>query len=263
MTRHRIAVATAPFAQPLRQSIQTASRIGAQGIHLNARTEVRPTEFSDTGLRQLMHELAEVGLSVASLSFPTRRSFYDQDQLEARVSAAKIAMEFARSLNASVLTLRVGTVPPETDTNEYRLLVDVLNELARHGNHVGTTISITPTKEKPDQLVGLVNAVIDGPCNVDFDPARFAMAGMNVGDAFRALYKNIGHLRIRDGVRDIDGSGVEVAVGRGDVVWDELLAMIAESSYQGWLTIERTTGEDRILDTHQALQFIQNVARGA
>jgi sugar phosphate isomerase/epimerase len=263
MPRHRLAVATAPFSQPLRQSIQTASRIGAQGIHLNARNEVRPTDLSDTGLRQFLHELTEDGLSVASLSFPTRRSFYDQDQLEARVSAAKIAMDFARSLNANVLTLRVGTIPSETDSNEYRLLIDVLNELARHGNHVGTTISITPTREKPDQLIQLVSAVIEGPCNVDFDPARFAMAGINASDAFRELHRQIGHIRIRDGVRDIDGSGQEVPVGRGDVDWDELLAMIDESSYRGWLTVERTTGEDRILDAHHALQFVQNVARGA
>lgn len=263
MPRHRIAVATAAFDQSLRQSFQTARKVGAHGVHLNARTEVRPTEYSETGIRQLLHEISESGMSVASLSFPTRRSFYDQDQLEARVAATKIAMEFTRKLNAKVLTLRVGSIPSDPDTNEYRLLVDVLNELARHGNHVGTSLSITPTREQPELLLQLVESAIEGHVNIDFDPARFAMAGISASDSFRQLHKDIGHIRIRDGVRDIDGGGMEVAVGRGDIDWDELLAMIDESTYSGWLTVERTTGEDRILDSHQAIQFVTNVARGA
>lgn len=262
MPRQRIAIATAAFDQPLRTAIKTASKVGGQGLHLNARTEVRPTEYSETGLRQLLHEIRESGLSVASLAFPTRRSFYDQDQLEARVAAAKIAMEFTRKLNAKVLTLRVGTIP-DPDSNEYRLLVDVLNELARHGNHVGTTLSITPTREQPEKLLQLVESVVEGHVNIDFDPARFAMAGIKASDAFSQLHKQVGHIRIRDGVRDIDGGGMEVPVGRGDVDWDELLAMIEQSGYGGWSTVERTTGDDRILDTHQAVQFVNNVARGA
>lgn len=262
MPRHRLAVSTAHFGQTLRQSIRTAGKVGATGVHLNARSEVRPTDFSATGIRQFLHELAEASLSVASLGFLTRRSFYDQEKLEARVSATKIAMEFARQLQTNVLTVRVGSIP-EHDTNEYRLLVDVLNDLARHGNHVGATLCLTPVREQPQRLIELVNAVADGPFGIDFDVGAFAMAGIDPIASFRALHGCSHHVRIRDGLRDIDGGGKEVPLGRGDVLWDELLPVLEESNYKGWLTVERTTGDDRVLDTGLAIQFLRNILHEA
>src|SRR5579872_1333922 len=106
----RIAVATRCFGLPLKQSLRAAAACGAKGVQLDARDELKAIELTDTGRRQFLHAVEELGLSVASLVFPTRRSFFDEDQLDARVAAAKRAMEQARQLRAAALTVRIGKI---------------------------------------------------------------------------------------------------------------------------------------------------------
>src|SRR5262249_32824148 len=95
MSPLKIAVATRCLNVPLKESLRSAARFGATGVQLDAREEIRPGMLTDTGRRQLQHTLGELGLSIASLAFPTRRSFYDEEQLDARVAAAKQVMELA------------------------------------------------------------------------------------------------------------------------------------------------------------------------
>jgi sugar phosphate isomerase/epimerase len=66
------------------------------------------------------------------------------------------------------------------------------------------------------------------------------------------------HVRVRDGLRDTDGAGVEVPVGRGEVDWDELLAALAEINFAGWMTPDRTSGEDMAADAARAVSYVRN-----
>ena len=257
MQRQRLAVATGNFSQPLKASLVTASQMKAQGVQLDARSEVSPTSFSDTGKREFLNLLKELNLSVASLSFPTRRNFYDQDQLEARVTATKAAMQLARNLQSGILTIRIGTLPEDLESLEAILLRDVLNDLARHGNHVGATISITPSRDSPQKMKTFLSSITEGPLGIDFDPATFVMGGTSPVSALRELHNYVCHYRIRDGIKDMDGIGKEVPVGRGEVDWNEFLPLIDETAYQGWLTIDRTQGEDKITDSANTIQFLK------
>ena len=258
----RIAVATCCFAQPLKPSLHTAAGIGAEAVQLDARNELKPAELSDTGRRQLLHDLNEIGLSVASLSFPTRRAFFDSEQLEARVAAAKTAMQFAYQLEARIVTARIGRIPEDPDSAQFQLLCDVLNDLARHGNHVGATFSITPSRDSARSLAQMIERVTEGPIGINFDPATFVIAGDHPTEALQTLHESVTHVQIRDAIQDLDGSGLEVPVGRGEVPWDEFLALIDEIGYQGWLTIDRTQGDDKRNDAARAVQFLRQVSRG-
>lgn len=258
----RIAASAHCFDQPLRQLIQSAAEMGVQGLQFDARNELKASELSGTGRRQLLHYLTELDLSVASLTFPTRRSFYDQDQLDGRIAATKAAMEFAFQMNARILTARIGKIPSDAESPEYAVLCDVLNGLARYGNRIGTTLCVTPTNDSPDVLKQLLSRIVDGLIGINYDPATFVLTGHDPIDAFRELHDVIHHIQVRDALRDIDGSGIEVPVGRGEVPWDELLAMIDESKYLGWLTVDRTTGDDKLTDITRAANFLRNVAMG-
>ncbi len=255
----RIAIATRCLKLPLKESLRAAASLGARAVQFDAREELKPGELTDTGRRQLLHTLGEHGLAIASLAFPTRRSFYDEDQLDARVTAAKKAMEHAWQLRTGVLTARVGKIPADKDSKPYRLLFDVLSDLARHGNQVGTTLAITPTHESPQSLAELIDSVKTGPLGIDFDPAVFIMSGHNPVEALRALHTWVMHFTARDAIRDIDAGGLETALGRGEVEWVEMLPLLDEIGYSRWVTINRTQGEDRPGDVARAVQYLQNV----
>jgi sugar phosphate isomerase/epimerase len=255
----RRAVACHCLSVPLRRAARTAAELGAAGLQFDLRNELRPSELSESGRHQLRHDLEIEGISIASFSFPMRRSLYDPEQIDARVSGLKQALEFAYQLRAPIVVARIGAVPADSESREYKLLVEVLRDVARHSNRVGATLAITPTRDTPDDLQTLLARIQEGPIGLNFDPASFAMSGQDAVAAYRQLHAQVLHITARDGVRDIDGTGMEVPLGTGDVDWPELLALIKEADYRGWITVDRTNSTSAAADAERALMYLKNV----
>lgn len=257
----RIAVATASFRQPIRNAIDSAAQCGARGVQLDARHELKPGELGETGRRQLLHELRERELAVASLTFPLRRALIDPERIDERIAALQKAMELASQLKSRVLTCTVGRIPPDADPG-WRQLLAVLNDVAQYGNHIGVTLAITPAGDDPDRLLALIDGVTQGPVGIDFDPAGCVLSRQDAGATLRALHATVSHIQVRDAIGDVDGVGREMAVGRGEVDWETILALVDEMNYRGWLTVRRTAGEDPLGDCGRAIAYLGNVCRG-
>ena len=230
------------------------------GVQFDARDELKPDDLTDTGRRQFLHSLEELGLQVASLTFPLRRQLTDPDHLDARITAIKRAMEFARQLKASVLTIKAGRIPAEVESPDHVLMREILSDLARHGNHVGVTLAITPTHDAPQTLHDFVASIKTGLLGIDFDPAALVIGGHKPEAGLRELHESVVHFTARDGIRDVDGNGVEVPLGRGEVDWIELLALLTETGYRGWVTSIRTQGADQAGDVARGVQFLKQLA---
>jgi sugar phosphate isomerase/epimerase len=262
MPLFRIAVPTATYQQPLRRSILLAAAAGADGVQFDLRSEVPPAEFGDTARMQLRHYLSEQRLQVGACTLSTQGTLTDVERLDVRVAAIRKAMEFARQLGSDVLTVRLGTVPPEAASTDYERLGSVLTDLASHGNRVGTTLAVSTLGNAPATLASLLSTIDTGPIGVDFDPAGSVFAGVTPVQGLRDLHDVVAHVQIRDGIRTSEGAGVETAIGAGDVPWDEFLATVAEADFRGWLTVRRTGGSDRPGDLARGIQYVRNVAAG-
>jgi sugar phosphate isomerase/epimerase len=255
----QLAIATRSLGLPLRTALRRAAECGATGVQFDVRDELQTAELTDTGLRQFHHSLRELGLEVASASFPMRRTLYDAVQLDARVAALRSAMDFTARLKCRVLTLRIGPLPGDKEGAEFKTLVEVLNDLSRHGNHVGVSLALAPGGESSSAWLDLLAGVKTGPIGIDFDPCSVVCAGRNVNTVFRDLHALVTHVQARDGVRDLDGTGAEEAVGRGQVDWIELVALLHEAGYHGWLTAIRNQGSDRRGDVARAIDVLRNI----
>ncbi|QDU39183.1 Xylose isomerase-like TIM barrel [Maioricimonas rarisocia] len=258
----KIAVATAPFQQPIRQAVQTAAATGASGLQIDARNELKPSELSETGRRQFLHMLSEMQLSVASVTFPLRRPLQEREALDARIAALKQAMEFAFQLKARVLTTRLSDLPDDPDSRDAVTLQEILEDLSRHANHVGVKLAIASGSHDTQALSGLIERSSQGPLGIDFDPASAVMGRRDPAQVLRDLHRHVMHFQIRDALRQVDGPGKEVAVGRGEVSWEEMLAMIDDMNYTGWLTVRRSEGDERAGDSARAVTYLKNVALG-
>jgi sugar phosphate isomerase/epimerase len=258
----RLAVATRCLEQPLKSALTLASRMGAAGVQLDGRSEVTPAELSATGVRQLRHLLTELGLQVASLDFPIRRRLWDADQLDARIDALKRAMEFAYRLETRIVTIRLGGLPEESDASGRALLAAALEDLARQSNQVGVTVAVGPGRDSASDLIGVLKQVREGPIGVNFDPATCVAAGDFPSETLRTYGELVLHVIARDATRDSDGTGSEVPLGRGDVPWDETLAILSDMDYRGWLTVERTQGKTPADDAARAVKYLQSIYRG-
>jgi len=287
----RLAVATEDFGQPLRQAIALAAKNKVQGLRLNARTEIRQEEFSDTALRQLKHYVAEYQLKVAGLMYSSRNVLYDQQHLDQRLDGIRTAMTMVQKLGTSEVLVRVGRIPdPESATpavkadaprnddvdslrnpfsfapaasalsaagpsesQKFQMLCDIVNDLANHGSRYGAVLQLQLASFEPLRIQQLLSRVNAGSVGIVFDPASCTMTGKSPVQVFRDLYKHIGYIRLRDAQKDVDGGGIEVPFGDGSVDWTELLPTIVEANLESWVCVERTGGENRDDDVRDAI----------
>ncbi len=290
----RLAVATEDFGSSLRKAILQAARAQVPGVRLNARTEVNPKEMTDSALRQLAHYVAEQQMQIAGLICPTKQAVADAEFLEERLDIIRRSMELVRKLNTSELLIRCGRIPDpgassavenapvnsnvETLANpfsfaasgsatraatspgqKYSMLCEILNDLARHGNHVGCVLNLQFSAYDMPLIRRLLSNVTAGPVAIAFDPATAVMTGSDVIATFRDLYAEVGYVRARDAVRDVDGAGVETAIGRGNVNWTEFLPTLMEADYAGWICAERTGGDDRADDVLEGVAQLKTL----
>jgi len=262
MPRFRIAVATAPFRLPLKEAISAAARIGAQGVQFDLAREVTPADFGTTALKQLVHYVEERSLKVATATFSLTQPLYEFEALDTRVHAITQAMELASRMNVRQLTIRVGRIPDQPDSQEYSRLTDILRDLAQLGNHLGVVPCITPSEDASQTFLEVCRSIREGVVGIDFDPAGTVMTRRDPVQCLGELHEYVQHVQFRDGRRDVDGVGVEVSLGRGQVKWEETLALLDEMRYSLWGTVRRTTGDDRLGDCQRAIKYLQNVAMG-
>lgn len=262
MPRYQTSIATRSLGQSLRDAIVEAGSLGAMGVQFDVRREVSPSEFTGTARRDLLHLLGELGLRVAGGVFPLRHALCDAQELDRRVASLKEAMSFCGQLGATTFCVAPGHVPAADDAAGTATVGGILNELAAHANHVGVVVCLTPVRESAEDLVRLVELATAGPVAVDFDPAHFAIRGDSASDALRTIHPHVGHLQMRDGRRGSGGTGQETAVGRGDVSWAELLALLEEMEYSGWMTAIRNDSQDGPADVARAITLVQRALTG-
>jgi sugar phosphate isomerase/epimerase len=257
------------FGSRLKPALKQAAAARVEGVLLDTRHMVQPSDFSASAIRHLRKHLDELGLTLAATTFPTRRGFSDRTDLQPRVEAVCQALTFARALGTNVLTLNIGPIPIDANhdggqTDEAgRItrdrLVEVLNDLARHGNHVGAIPVIDVSACDLQTFQALLHDIDSGPIGVDFDPAAWTGRGRNPVEAFRELYDVVHHVWAKDALRASDGSYREVAIGQGEVAWDEILAVLAEAEYDGWLTAGTGSGDDPAGDALRAVAMLKSI----
>jgi sugar phosphate isomerase/epimerase len=255
----KLSVATAPFGLPLRTAIDRLIGSGADGVQFELREEVRVPELGETGRRQLLHYLEERNLKVGPATFSLRRSLADPVGINERAQALREALEAAWKLGARQLSFRLGELPAAEDGAGQDLLQQLLRDLAAHANRVGVVPVLIPGGEPAERLQQLLEPIKEGPLGIELDPAALHLSRREPAQWLRTLHSFVQHLQIRDVIRDVSGFGKEVPLGRGEVDWDEVAALLQEVDYRGWLTVIRNGGPDPLGEALQGLQFVRNV----
>ena len=282
----RICAATEDLHSSLKRAITEAGQASVDGVRLNARTDLENGSLTASAQRQIFLYVREHRLSVAALACATRQALYEEEFLEQRLDIIRRSMSIVRNFETDTLLIRGGRIPDargsqdapatseqsaedplgilspaaeKSDREKYVLLCELLNELTAYGNHVGCTLTLQLADYDVPKIEQLLNDVKGGPLKLSFDPATAVMTGTSVISTYRTLYKHIGFVRGRDALRDIDGAGVEVAVGSGVVEWVELLPTLNEADYQDWISVERTGGDNRRADVIHGVRTIRRL----
>lgn len=239
MNTSRLAVPIHLLADDFRRSLSVAHDLGAGGIEIDGRHGMDLLSLSDTGIRQIKKWLDDAHLRVAAVSFVTRGGFADEDRLEARVKATKRALSQAQRLGASVLLGRIGEIPSTDEAEPWQLLIDVLSDIGRTGQQVGTTFCAEAGSCSPEDIRRLLAAIPAGSLQVDLVTGALLVHGHEPVTTAASLAADIGYFHATDAMPGaFAGHGRAVTLGNGQVDLPPVLATIEERGYRGWIGLE-------------------------
>lgn len=260
MAELKIGIQLRSLRQPLRKALQTANRLGAKAVEIDARGEIRPQDLSETGLRELRKMITDLDLQVSAVGYRTRRGYNVAEELDARIAGTRAAMKFAHDLGASVIVNQIGPVGDDLTTSEMRLLIDVLTDLGQYGDHVGAYLAAETGTESGAQLGKLIDALPPGTLAVNLDPGNLIVNGFSPLEAAEVLGPHIRHVHAKDGVRDLgQGRGNEVPLGRGIVDFHSIIGTLEQHGYRGYYTIERDRAENPEYEVAAAVAYLRSL----
>jgi sugar phosphate isomerase/epimerase len=242
--KNRIAVQTRCLGQPFKKALLTAARLECDGVQFDARQELRPSDLSATGARQVRKMLDDLDLRVASIAFPTEYGFANASRLEQSMDGAVEAMRMAASLQGEILLLNLGSLPETADLSEWRVLTDALGSLSSRSLHFGIQLAAYVPGADPSHLAAWIDSMPEGTLGVDLSPAAIIAHGRSPAEFVAALGPHIIHVHGNDAVRDLTSNqGLEVELGRGSADFPALVGQLQEFHYRGWITITRHSSQ--------------------
>ena len=256
----KIGVEIASLGVPFKKALHLAAELGAEAVEIDARGEVNPREMSGTGMRQLRKMLEDLRLRVSAVSFHTRLGYDTTADLERRIAATKGAMEFAYALGAPVVVNHVGRVPSDRESETWRLLVEVLGELGRHGHQAGALLAAETGTESGEDLARLLSELPEGAIGVDLHPANLIINGFSPLEVVGAVGRRILHVHANDAMWELAARrGSPVALGQGAADFPALLAALDEQAYQGYFTVTHRGVGDSTDQIARAIRYLRDL----
>lgn len=266
---------------PFRESLETAKRLGADGVQLYAvEGEMAPENLTTAAIAEKRDILKSCGLTVSALCGDLGgHGFTRAEDNAKKIERSKRIIDLALELDCRVVTTHIGVIPADSGSRTYEILREACNTLAAYAHRSGGYFAIETGPEPAERLRDFLDGLDTPGVAVNLDPANLVMV---TGDcpvrAAEILAPYIVHTHAKDGVmcRQTDpriiydffaegGIGDlrlsdyfrEVPLGQGQVDFDAYLAALRAAGYRGFLTIEREVGENPAADIAAAVAFLK------
>jgi L-ribulose-5-phosphate 3-epimerase len=261
MNRLKIGVRLESLGLPLRRALAEATRMGAAGVRVDAVGDLSPSRLSETGRREFRHLLRSHNLELIALGCPLRRGLDAAEDQQPRIEHVRKVMTLSYDLGPRVAIVEAGAVPGEKEEERGRLLGESLAALAAHGDRVGATLALETGLESGEALNTYLSRFDSGSLAANLDPANLLTHGFDPYESARALNRRVVRVSAKD-ARLVGASRTarEVPLGHGDIDWMQLLGVLEEVEYRGWLTVVRESGDNRLADVTGGVAFLRRLA---
>ncbi|MEE1278907.1 MAG: sugar phosphate isomerase/epimerase [Acutalibacteraceae bacterium] len=278
----KIGVITDCFKKSHSEGIIQASKLGMHGVQIYATTgEFSPETLNEDQKREYKKLLLENGLVVSALCGDMGGfGFEIEKDNKERIEKTKDIIDLAVEFSTNVVTTHIGVIPDDKSNPRYKILLDALTECGLYAKSNGVTLAIETGPEKAKTLLAFLEDT-KGGVGVNLDPANFTMVtGQDAVEAVYILKDYIVHTHAKDGIMlnpnqnptdvyhafaigGVDALNAcdgfkEVPLGTGQVDWDKYLSALRDIGYDGFLTIERETGENPFDDILLATEFLKS-----
>jgi sugar phosphate isomerase/epimerase len=134
-----------------------------------------------------------------------------------------------------------------------------LAELGRRADRYGAMVAL---RSELSSFAALERALRAADCpwfGVDLDPVAVLRDRWEVDEVFSRVGPLIRHVRARDAVAGQDRRTKPAVIGAGDTNWGQLLALLDEAGYTGWLAVDPLELADRTAAARQGLAHLREV----
>ncbi len=244
---------------PFRQALAAAQKLAVAGVELDAAGEFSPHNLSATGRRELRHLLRSHNLELTALACPLRRGLDVALNQEQRIDHVRQVMTMSFDLGPRLVTVSAGQVPDTDEDVRASLLKESLAALGRHGDRVGATLALATGAESGLRLNDFLARLGSGSLAACFSPRNMLINSNNPYPPAPALSQRIVHVCASDARHT--GAGVRaVPLGHGDIDWLQMLGVLAEIDYHGWLVIEGDGGPQGLAESAAAVLLLRQLA---
>ena len=278
----KIGVITDCFKLPLDESIKLAGKLGFDGIQIYATTgEFSPEVLTAERKSEVRSLLMENHLEISALCGDMGGyGFQIESDNAERIQKTKRIIDLAEEFEVGVITTHIGVIPENKDNPRYSVMLDAMCKCGEYAADKKITLAIETGPEKASTLLSFLQDT-NGGIGVNLDSANFVMVtGQDPVEAVQILGKYIVHTHAKDGVMlkqtdpeimyDCFAKGgiealnvadyfLETPLGDGDVDYAKYINALRGIGYDGYLTIERETGENPVSDIQKSLNTLRNI----
>ena len=264
-------------------AIESAARLGVQGIQMYATAGISAPENMDKAARlALKKQVSDAGLCFSALCGDLGMGFGNADKNPALVAKLKTILDLANDLGTNVVTTHIGVVPEDPDHERFKIMQEACGELAEYAHRNGSHFAVETGPERSTTLLRFLDSLGSNGVAVNLDPANLRMViDEDSVTAVKNLAKYIVHTHAKDGVMLTKGNPEyiysvvhpipeevrrmkffeERPLGEGAVNFPAYLKALEEIGYKGFLTVERESGDDPYANISQAVGFLKNCIR--
>jgi sugar phosphate isomerase/epimerase len=212
------------------------------------------TALSGTGRREFLQMLQRQNQQLISL-----RADAGTNGLSAGADVDRLLwrwdkiIETAAGLQTPLLCLELGTLaePAEVDA--------VMAELGRRADRYGVMVAL---RSELSPVASLHRAVTAAACpwfGIDLDPVALLQDEWTAAQTFERLAGLIRHVRGRDALVGENRRTRPAAIGKGSVDWRQLLQLLDEAGFGGWISIDPLELNDRRPGAAEGLRYLKSV----
>ncbi|MBE6386090.1 MAG: sugar phosphate isomerase/epimerase [Lentisphaerae bacterium] len=282
----KIGVIVESFCEELHTALQSAAKMGIQGVQIYARHRSHDSLIDMTSAQRadLLKYIKDLGMEVSSICGDLGgHGFQDKEGNPERIELSKKIIDACCELETKVMTTHVGVVPTKDDSPVYQEMVRVAKVVGEYAVANGVTLAIETGPEPAVRLRHYLEDIGLKGIGVNFDPANLAMVCCDDAEkAAEVLGPWIVHTHAKDGknLRPCNPANeygslelsdltpgydkaalgrayLEVPLGQGDVNWDGYFRTLKKINYNGFLTIEREVGDTPKADIQLAVDFLK------
>lgn len=275
----KIAVMLGNLRKPLDEGLRILTELGVPGVHFSCGGPYDARTCDASARAELLGRIRGYGLEVSAISaWGGDVDLGEAEKHEVNLAWGRQLLEMSVDLECGIWQAHVGVMPRDEGDPRWQAFVDACGALAVHGEKVGACLAIE-TGPEPAFVMERLMRTIDSPgLRVNYDPANLiiwpallvergrlpgpydkaaAISTFEPTEGVRRLGPYIVHTHAKDARVDEHGKRQEVPLGEGWVEWPRYLKLLREAGYDGYLAVERETGEDPVGDVKRAVEFLR------